>query len=91
MCSAYTGLLHAGSMSVALSCRRAVPKQACSAQEAKANPYEDFERVFSMFASAEEVTGQAPAEGDAEPEEAGPEEAAQEEVKVSLCAAALPL
>ena len=56
-------------------------------QEAQANPYEDFERVFSLFASAEEVTGAAPAEGDdaAPDEEAAPEEAAQEEVKVGPC------
>ena len=33
----------------------------CTAQPAS-NPFEDFQRVFSKFASAEEVTGAAPAE-----------------------------
>ena len=41
----------------------------CSAQPAS-NPFEDFQRVFSKFASAEEVTGAAPAED----EEAAAEE-----------------
>jgi len=48
---------------------RARPRQPAS------NPYEDFQRVFSKFASAEEVTGAAPAEGE------GDEEAKAEPVK----------
>ena len=56
---------------------------ACCTQESKSNPYEEFARVFSMFASAEEVTKTGPRDED---EEAAPEEdEAREtsEVKVS--------
>lgn len=51
-------------------------------QEPKSNPYEEFARVFSMFASAEEVTNRAAIEEeDALPQDEEAEEAA--EVKVS--------
>ncbi|KAK9821340.1 hypothetical protein WJX81_008291 [Elliptochloris bilobata] len=47
------------------------------------NPYEDFQRVFSKFASAEEVTGAAPAE-----EEEAPDEDEEKPVKEEAAAAA---
>lgn len=51
-------------------------------QEPKSNPYEEFARVFSMFASAEEVTNKAAIEEeDAAPQDEQAEEAA--EVKVN--------
>ena len=51
-------------------------------QEPKSNPYEEFARVFSMFASAEEVTNKAALEEeDAALQDEQAEEAA--EVKVN--------
>ena len=53
--------------------------------EDASSAYEDFKRVFDLFASAEEVTGAAPAaeagEG-GEPDEASDAEPAKEEGKV---------
>jgi len=50
-------------------------------QEPKSNPYEEFARVFSMFASAEEVTNKAAIEEeDAAPQD---EQAEEAEVKVN--------
>lgn len=50
-------------------------------QQPASNPYEDFQRVFSKFASAEEVTGAAPAE-----EETAAEEDEKMPVEEEVCA-----
>ena len=56
------------------------------AQEDSVSPYEEFERVFSKFASAEEVTG---ARVDADAQEEAEEEKEEEAAKVHLTACCL--
>ena len=56
--------------------------------------YEDFKRVFSLFASAEELTGAAPAEDadeDGEPGQAPEAEPADKDGKVLLLCPLTPI
>lgn len=55
----------------------------CCTQESQPDPIEEFKRVFSMFASAEEVTKTGPREEEEAPKDDEPKEAPEAKVSCS--------